>query len=150
MRKEIIYSIDQDGNFDWRGCQSALDIMIALQQTTQIFTFTGPLGAGKTTFIQSFLRANGVEGVITSPTFTYVNTYHTAEGNTYYHFDLYRLTSVEEFLSLGFDEYLYKKNSWALIEWPEVISSLLTHNVSSITIDYYDNLRARKMLIVNE
>ena len=71
----------------------------------RIFTFTGPLGAGKTTLIKTFLKECGVNGGVTSPTFTYVNTYKTDDGKTFHHFDLYRLSDLQSFLSAGFDEY---------------------------------------------
>ena len=94
-----------------------------------IFTFSGPLGAGKTTLIKKFLKACGVDQIVTSPTFNYVNTYKTKNGMIFNHFDLYRLPDLESFLSSGFDEYfymeLYGKKSWNVIEWPDVISSFL-------------------------
>ena len=65
---------------------------------------------------------------MTSPTFTYVNTYKTDTGKTVFHFDLYRLKDVQSFLDAGFDEYLYQcedKNVWCFIEWPEVIEQFL-------------------------
>jgi len=54
-----------------------------------IFTFSGPLGAGKTTLIKKFLKACGVDQIVTSPTFNYVNTYKTKNGMIFNHFDLY-------------------------------------------------------------
>jgi len=49
------------------------------------------------------------------------------------------MVSVEEFQAQGFDEYLYQPDSWAFIEWPEVITPLLTHNVCSVTFDYHED-----------
>jgi tRNA threonylcarbamoyladenosine biosynthesis protein TsaE len=91
----------------------------------KIFAFSGPLGAGKTTLIKEFLHACGVTDIVTSPTFTYVNIYKTKDGKKFNHFDLYRMTDEQSFFDSGFDEYLYEKNSWSLIEWPEVIESFL-------------------------
>ncbi len=91
----------------------------------KIFTFKGPLGAGKTTTIKSILRFCGVKELITSPSFSYVNSYKTDSGKTFHHFDLYRLDNLDSFLSLGFDEYLNDENSICFIEWPEIIESLL-------------------------
>lgn len=92
----------------------------------KIFTFKGPLGAGKTTTIKAILRSCGVKELITSPSFSYVNSYKTDNGKTFYHFDLYRLDNLDSFLSLGFDEYLNDENSICFIEWPEIIDFLLT------------------------
>lgn len=93
----------------------------------------GDLGAGKTTLIKGI--ASQLSGVspheINSPTFTYLNIY---EGKrTVYHFDCYRLESVEGFLGRGFDEYL---EGLCLIEWPERIEPLLPKPCVTITLRY--------------
>ncbi len=107
-------------------------------QDKQVITFTGSLGAGKTTFVSHLLRNWGVQGPVTSPTFTYMNVYHLSDGRVAYHFDLYRLGNLEEFEQAGFTEYLYQENSICLIEWPEVISSLLTQSVSFVSLEFID------------
>lgn len=102
-----------------------------------VMTFTGTLGAGKTTLISALLKQFDIHDVVQSPTFTYLNTYTNTQGQTFYHFDLYRLKSVEDFRMAGFDEYLYQPQSWTLIEWPEIIMPLLTQKVCHCSIDYY-------------
>jgi len=107
-----------------------------------VITFTGDLGAGKTTLIRALLRDLGVLQPITSPTFTYMNRYITADGKTIYHFDLYRLNNLEEFRAQGFDEYLYQPNSYCLIEWPAIVMPLLTQDVCPISLEYEAEARA--------
>lgn len=107
----------------------------------RIFTLSGPLGAGKTTIIKEFLHQCGITEIVTSPTFNYVNTYTTQDGKTFYHFDLYRIDSLDSFIATGFEELLFKHNSWCIIEWPHVINDLLNSPslktyVYSITLDY--------------
>lgn len=107
-----------------------------LMQTCKVFTFTGPLGAGKTTLIRELLQRCGIQQEITSPTFTYVNIYTNGQKETFYHFDCYRISSLDGFLAAGFDEYLYQPHSWAFIEWPEVVEPILDRAVCHISIDY--------------
>lgn len=108
-----------------------------------IMTFSGTLGAGKTTLIQALLKQCGIYGDIQSPTFTYLNEYTNAKTQTFYHFDLYRLKNKHDFLTAGFEEYLYIPNSWALIEWPEIIMPLLKKRVCHCVIDYHGQDRRR-------
>jgi tRNA threonylcarbamoyladenosine biosynthesis protein TsaE len=128
MKEKIIFSLDEVSKI-------AAELW-SLRNTYQLFTFTGPLGAGKTTLVKEILKQAGVKEVTTSPTFTYVNVYKV-NGHTLYHFDLYRIHSLDEFLQQGFDEYLYAPQSWSFIEWPEVIEPLLKKNVCHISLDYH-------------
>lgn len=98
--------------------------IIPRMETQNIFIFKGPLGAGKTTIIKRVLKKCGVHDIVSSPTFNYVNSYNSNDEKVFHHFDLYRLDSLDSFLSLGFDEYFYKKKSFCFIEWPEIINSL--------------------------
>lgn len=89
-----------------------------------VVCFFGDLGAGKTTFIKGLAsQAADCESCdINSPTFAYLNIY---EGKrTVYHFDLYRLNGPEDFLGMGFDEYLHS-GGICCIEWSERISKCL-------------------------
>ena len=89
----------------------------------RIMTFTGEIGAGKTTLIQALCRLLGVSEPVTSPTFSLVNEYHRVDPETglegsVFHLDLYRLESIEEALDIGIEEYL-DGEAYCLIEWPE-------------------------------
>jgi tRNA threonylcarbamoyladenosine biosynthesis protein TsaE len=118
-------------------------------QNCCVMTFTGSLGAGKTTLIRELLRYKGIQEPVTSPTFNYVNLYTNKYGQKFYHFDLYRIASLDDFCAAGFDEYLYQSNSWALIEWPEPIMSLLTHDVCHVVIDYCDEKRILRIINID-
>ncbi len=122
-------------------------IKIVMRQCT-VFAFHGSLGAGKTTLIRKLLRSLGVTDVITSPTFTYMNRYKNRQGQTFYHFDLYRLSYLNEFIEAGFDEYLYQENSFAFIEWPEIVMPLFKKNgVCVIHIDHGNDSETRHIKI---
>ena len=102
--------------------------IIPIMEQRNILIFKGPLGAGKTTMIKCILKKCGVDQIVSSPTFNYVNSYKSKDGREFHHFDLYRLDSLDSFLSLGFDEYFYKDNSFCFIEWPEIIETLFIGN----------------------
>lgn len=109
----------------------------ALLLKHDIVTFSGPLGAGKTTLVQKLLKRCGVTDKIVSPTFSYVHTYRVGE-KIFHHFDLYRLRSMDDFIQAGFDEYLYQKDTKVLIEWPEILGLLVDRNSCHVTLDYFD------------
>ena len=131
---ELLYRLDD--------VEKVAETLLKSGNACSIFTFTGTLGAGKTTLIQAMIRSYGITDLITSPTFTYVNVYYTALGTTLYHFDCYRIQSLDEFIQAGFAEYLYAPNSIAFIEWPAIIMPLLTSKVCHITFEYHgENMR---------
>lgn len=105
----------------------------------KVFAFYGEMGAGKTTFIKAICRAMGVTANVTSPTFSLVNEYEKDDGKPIYHFDFYRIKSIEEVYDLGYEDYFYSGNI-CFIEWPELIEAILPENVVKvqITVDKND------------
>jgi tRNA threonylcarbamoyladenosine biosynthesis protein TsaE len=87
-----------------------------------ILALSGPLGSGKTSFIQGLAAGLKIEGPILSPTFQYVHVYEGAL--PLYHFDLYRMTGASDFFAMGFEEY-FTMGGIVAIEWPERLGSLL-------------------------
>ncbi len=100
----------------------------------KVFAFYGKMGAGKTTFIKAICEEMGVDDVITSPTFAIVNEYETAEAETIYHFDFYRIKKLDEVYDMGYEEYFYSGNL-CFIEWPELIEDLLPDDATKVTIE---------------
>lgn len=90
----------------------------------KVLLFEGVMGVGKTTLIKEITKELGVIDVVSSPTFSLVNEYHTQNSTKVYHFDFYRIEDEEEALDIGVDEYFYS-GDWCLIEWPLKIKNLL-------------------------
>ncbi|MBC7454496.1 MAG: tRNA (adenosine(37)-N6)-threonylcarbamoyltransferase complex ATPase subunit type 1 TsaE [Massilia sp.] len=81
----------------------------------------GDLGAGKTALTRALLHAAGHSGKVKSPTYTLAEPYQvTLAGRAVQliHFDLYRMSSPEEFLDAGFREDFNGENI-CVVEWPE-------------------------------
>lgn len=93
-----------------------------VQQHNCILLFNGELGSGKTTLIKSICKELGSTDQITSPTFGIVHEY--VAGKKIFHFDLFRMDSIEALEEIGFEEYL-SQDAWIFIEWPEVASPIL-------------------------
>lgn len=100
-----------------------------------VVAFHGEMGAGKTTLINEICRQLGVETDDTaSPTFAIVNEYRSdTTAELIYHFDLYRLESLEEALDVGVEDYL-DCGALCLIEWPDKIDPILPDDTIDLTI----------------
>ncbi|MBO67685.1 MAG: tRNA (adenosine(37)-N6)-threonylcarbamoyltransferase complex ATPase subunit type 1 TsaE [Acidiferrobacteraceae bacterium] len=94
----------------------------------------GQLGSGKTTMCRGILRGFGYKGVVPSPTYTFVELYELAVQRLA-HFDLYRLSSVNEVQTLGFRDYL-DGETICLIEWPERGFEALPTPTIRISLEY--------------
>ena len=101
-----------------------------------IVILSGDLGSGKTKFTEGFLSFWNLEDEISSPTFTIVNEHHKNETNIY-HFDVYRLSDLDEFYSIGGTEYF--SNGICIIEWGELIEDILPQNYIKINFEKDNN-----------
>ncbi|WP_369994749.1 tRNA (adenosine(37)-N6)-threonylcarbamoyltransferase complex ATPase subunit type 1 TsaE [Winogradskyella sp.] len=125
----------------------AASILEHLQSKTVLFN--GEMGTGKTTFINAMLNAMGSEDVATSPTFSIVNEYQLPNDKIF-HFDFYRIESLDEAYNFGIEDYL-SSDHWLFLEWPERIEALLPEDAQTITItSIEDNIRSLKLTIKNE
>lgn len=82
-----------------------------------VVVVSGEVGAGKTTLIRGACRALGVEGPVTSPTFTIGQRY--AGRHPVSHLDLYRLGDMDHEDPALLDDYL-SPEAVTFIEWPAV------------------------------
>ena len=106
---------------------------VAAMGSNRVFSFYGKMGAGKTTFIKALCTELGVDDVITSPTFAIVNEYTAGDGSPIYHFDFYRIKKLDEVYDMGYEDYFYN-GGLCLIEWPELIESLLPEDAVEVHI----------------
>lgn len=117
---------------------TAAEMLRLLVDAPTVWRFDGAMGAGKTTFIKQICQQLGVLDRVQSPTFSLVNEYETAEGETVYHFDFYRLESPQEALAIGATEY-FDSGSLCLIEWPERVEALLPGEYVKVLIQTQPN-----------
>lgn len=112
---------------------------------SSIIVLSGDLGSGKTKFTEGVLKYFGLENEISSPTFTIVNEYD-ANNRKIYHFDLYRLSDVDEFYAIGGEEYL--QSGICIFEWGEMIEDILPNSYIKITFSRdIENTDLRKLRI---
>ncbi len=99
----------------------------------QVFTLIGDLGVGKTVFTKGLAKGLGITEPVNSPTFTILQIYE--EGRLpFYHFDVYRISDVEEMEEIGYEDYFYG-NGICLIEWANLIEEILPDKILQITIE---------------
>jgi tRNA threonylcarbamoyladenosine biosynthesis protein TsaE len=94
---------------------------------------SGELGSGKTTFVRGACRALGVEGPVTSPTFT---VGHVLGGSPEVaHLDLYRLGSLAGEDPALLDDYLTEERI-AFVEWPGIAEPALDRVAARVTLEH--------------
>lgn len=90
----------------------------------------GELGAGKTEFVRGFVDCLNDNAGVRSPSFSLVNSYETPAFPVH-HFDFYRLSSDEELVEIGFEEYI-DGNGVCLIEWADMFPDILPEHTSYV------------------
>ncbi len=113
----------------------------------RIFAFYGPMGVGKTTFINALCRHLGTDDVTNSPSFSIVNEYLDRYGRSIYHFDCYRFENPEEALDIGIEEY-FDSDCLCLIEWPERIEPLLPPDTVTVTMTEDPDTAERTLTLI--
>lgn len=111
-----------------------------------VILYEGDLGAGKTTFTKGLAKGLGVIETVTSPTFALVNEYYGRL--PLFHFDLYRINSIDDLYAIGFFDYLDRGGIIAA-EWSENIPELEKElkNVVKVRIDKLSDTERRILLL---
>ena len=104
----------------------------------------GEMGVGKTAFVRGFCSALGIVGV-KSPTYTVVNEYRGSR--RVFHFDMYRIESEDDLISIGYDDYV-SSDGFCIAEWSENVEDFLPEDVITVTIERLsENENSRKIKI---
>ncbi len=107
----------------------------------------GDLGTGKTQLTKFMVQSLGGDiSEISSPTFTIINEYLINESLKVYHFDLYRLKSIEELEEIGYEDFFFSGNI-SIIEWIDNIPECIDMATNLIKIEYLD-FNSRKLTIL--
>ena len=101
-----------------------------------IVALIGDLGTGKTTLTKYIAKGLGVTENIDSPTFNIVKE-HKSGIIPLFHFDVYRLSSGDELLDIGADEYFYS-DGVCIIEWADIVADVVPEKAKVILIEYGD------------
>lgn len=125
-----------DGSFITNSPEETLSHALKLSSHLHpgsVICLKGDLGSGKTSFVKGLTSGAALVDPkdVVSPTFNYLNIYQGPI--PVFHFDLYRLKNVEDFLSMGFEEY-FDAGGICCIEWFERIASILPKN--AVIIDF--------------
>ena len=96
----------------------------------------GDMGAGKTVFAKGVAEGLGIQEEVTSPTYAYMNDYD----GVLFHYDCYRIESVEQAERLGLADY-FDMGGICLVEWSQNIAPLLPQQVKRVQIKKLDENR---------
>ncbi|MBA2651457.1 MAG: tRNA (adenosine(37)-N6)-threonylcarbamoyltransferase complex ATPase subunit type 1 TsaE [Tatlockia sp.] len=122
--------VDSFELFDESASEALAARLAAYLISPLVLTFSGEIGAGKTTFIRALLRALGVKSAIKSPTFSLIESYD-CQNLQIHHFDLYRIHDETELEYIGFRDY-FQDNAVCCIEWPE----RARHSLDQVDINF--------------
>ena len=102
----------------------------------------GDLGAGKTTFTTWWVQAFGFKpGQVSSPTYTYINSYeHPEQELKILHVDMYRISSYEQAYELGIFD-LIDDHDYVIVEWPKREEEYVDSSWTRINIEKIDEER---------
>ena len=99
-----------------------------------IIALVGDLGTGKTALTGYIAEGLGISGKVNSPTFNIVKEYR--EGRLpLFHFDVYRLSSGEELMDIGAEDYL-EGDGLSVIEWADIVADVLPEDALVIMLEY--------------
>jgi tRNA threonylcarbamoyladenosine biosynthesis protein TsaE len=127
MKKFNTFSVDETVNIGYK--------LGSILKAGDIVCLNGNLGTGKTALTAGIAKALGIDGYITSPTFTIVNEYKAKI--PLYHFDAYRISDSDEMFEIGFEEYM-EGEGIVVVEWADLILDVMPKE--NIRLDITKNM----------
>ncbi|MFA5736659.1 MAG: tRNA (adenosine(37)-N6)-threonylcarbamoyltransferase complex ATPase subunit type 1 TsaE [Candidatus Paceibacterota bacterium] len=121
-------------------------------QQARVVTLVGDLGSGKTTFAQAIAKSLGIKVKITSPTFIIEKKYKIPilKNNSkpflsiykqLIHIDAYRLSGGRDLLALDWIEIVKNPQNLILLEWPEIVSTILPSDRLEVKFKFIDDTK---------
>lgn len=147
MRKATLIVEGEKTHFSVANATDWSSVALALADTFSpgsVIAISGPLGAGKTTFVQALAHVMGIQRIPQSPTFALMRSYPIPRSSVFYqkfrrliHVDAYRIEHERDFMALDLDEELADGKSILLLEWPEKVPGWLQRqqNVMHLNIE---------------
>ncbi len=120
-------------NVGLKDLEKAAKQMLLTAGDRSVWLFLGDMGAGKTTFIKALASVLNITDTVASPTYGIVNEYVDNNGESYYHFDFYRINDESEAEDIGAVEY-FDSGNYCFIEWPQRVERLLPDRYVSVSI----------------
>lgn len=114
-----------------------------------VILLKGAMGSGKTTLIREYCNFVNVDNNVSSPTFTIINEYKTANSEIIYHADLYRIQKPAELLDTGILDYLFSSNLF-FIEWPELLEPYIDVPYMELFINTEDYIQREYQIVFHE
>ncbi len=121
-----------------------------LLKSGDVVLLSGELGAGKTTIAKAISLGIGLasDHYVVSPSYAIINEYNA--GTMIYHFDLYRLGSIDELYELGAYEY-FQSDGICLIEWGNSFLDAMPKERVEILLEYSgENCRTLKLSAIGK
>jgi len=134
-------------NYSLTEIDSVAKIILQEAGQSKCLAFFAEMGAGKTTVINSICKELGVVDTVSSPTYSIINEYRTADNQLIVHMDWYRLTDEDEALNAGVEDYISSAHL-CLIEWPQRAERLLPNGYTKIQLETVRETD-RKIVITN-